>query len=128
MASKAVAAESVAAVFLLEPLQTSAAFKQYQKRPKSELSKLIFLMDRFKGSPAEVIYDGSHYDSELALKTAKAYIAKHYKKKQPAENWIREHAYRSYPGRKVIFFKTPDGTPRPLRDVLLEELAELPKS
>ncbi len=114
-------------VTVLEPLKTSAAFNQYQKRPKSELSKLIFLMDRFRGCPAEVIYNGSHYDSEFALKTAKAYMAKHYKKKQPAETWIRENAYRSEPGRQVILYKEPQGAPRPLRDVLLGELEELKK-
>jgi len=111
----------------LEPLKTSAAFSQYQKRPKTELSRLIFLMDRFKGCPAEVIYNGSHYDSEFALKTAKSYMAKHYKKKQAADVWIRENAYRSDPGRQVILYKEPNGEPRPLRDVLLEELEELKK-
>jgi len=112
---------------VLEPLKMSAAFRQYQKRPKTELSKLIFLMDRFKGCPAEVIYNGSHYDSEFALKQAKSYMAKHYKNKQPAETWIRENAYRSNPGRQVILYQEPKGQPKPLRDVLLEELEELKK-
>ena len=118
---------SALAVSALEPLKTSAAFSQYQKRPKTELSQLIFLMDRFKGCPAEVIYNGSHYDSEFALKTAKSYMAKHYKKKQSADVWIRENAYRSDPGRQVILYKEPNGDPRPLRDVLLEELEKLKK-
>lgn len=112
---------------LLGPLKASAAYSQYQKRPKTELSKLIFLMDRFRGCPAEVIYDGSHYDSEFALKNAKAYIAKHYKNKQPAEIWVRENAYRSDPGRQVILYKEPNANPKPLRDVLLAELEALKK-
>lgn len=114
--------------FFMEPLKSSPAYQQYQRRPKSELSKLLFLMDRFKGSPAEVVYDGSHYDSSFALKNAKAYIAKNYKKNQRAELWVREHAYRSDPGRQLILFKYPDGNTRPLRDVLLEELAGLEKA
>jgi len=115
------------AVSALGPLKTSAAFSQYQKRPKTELSKLIFLMDRFKGCPAEVIYDGQHYDSDFALKAAKSYKASHNKKKQAAEEWIRENAYRSDPGRQVILYKEPKREPRPLRDILLGELEALKK-
>ena len=113
---------------VLEPLKTSAAYQQYQRRPKTELSKLIFLMDRFKGYPAEVIYNGSYYDSDFALKNAKAYMAAHYKKKQAAEEWIRENAYRSDPGREVILYKEPNRAPKPLRDVLLEQLEALKKT
>lgn len=106
----------------LEPRGTSAAFNQYLRRPKTELSKLIFLMDRFKSSSAEVIYDGAHYDSEFALKAAKSYMAKHYHKNQEADAWIRENAYRSNPGRKVILYQERNGDAKPLRDVLLKEL------
>ena len=119
---------AAASVPVLEPLKTSAAYQQYQRRPKTELSKLIFLMDRFKGCPAEVIYNGSHYDSDFALKNAKAYMAVHYKKKQAAEEWIRENAYRSDPGREVILYKEPNRAPKPLRDVLLEQLEALKKT
>lgn len=104
----------------LQPYQESPAYKQYQKRPKSELSKLIYLMDRFKGSQYTVLFDGAEYDSLKALKYAKSYIAKHYQKEE-AENWLRDHAYRS-PSGKVIYLKTPEGKTEVLRDSLIQEL------
>lgn len=104
----------------IQPFQESAAYKQYQRRPKNELSKLIYLMDRYKGSSYTVLFDGAEYDSFKALKFAKSYIAKHYQK-EDAASWLKEHAYRS-PSGKVIYLKTPEGKTEILRDSLIQEL------
>jgi hypothetical protein len=104
----------------LPPFQETPAFKQFQQRPKNELSKIIYLMDRFKAAPLTVIYDRVEYDSNKALKYAKSYVAKHYKREE-AEAWIKEHAYRSLNG-SVIYVKYPDGQKLPLRDLLIQEL------
>ena len=107
----------------LPAFQDTPAYKQYQNRPKSEFSKILYLMDRFRKTPLMVIYDRVEYDSEVALKHAKAYVTKHYHKEDATE-WIRENAYRSTQGA-VIYVKYPDGDKRPLRDLLLEELQNL---
>jgi hypothetical protein len=108
---------------VLPPFQETPAYQQYQKRPKSELSKILYLMDRFKQAPVIVIYDRVEYESEIALKHAKSYVAKHYHRQDAAE-WIRENAYRSVNG-SVIYLKAPDGEKRVLRDVLIEELQKV---
>lgn len=116
--SAAMALEAV-----MPPFQETAAYQQYQKRPKSELSKLLYLMDRFKSSPLIVIYDRVEYESSVALKHAKSYVSKHYHR-EDAASWIRENAYRSS-GGGVIYVKYPDGKKRVLRDVLIEELQQV---
>lgn len=108
----------------LQPPQESPAFKQFQQRPKSELSKLLYLMDRFRNSEFKVVYNGTEYDSKFALKETKKYIAKNYKN-TPAENWIKTHAYRAQGGGDLIYLKDPTGKAYLLRDVLLEELLRL---
>ena len=115
---------SAAVVDALPPFQGTPAYKQYQKRPKSELSKILYLMDRFKAAPLIVIYDRSEYESDVALKYAKSYVAKHYHR-EDAQKWIQENAYRSLSGG-VIYIKFPDGERKLLRDVLIEELQKIP--
>ncbi len=107
----------------LSPYQESQAYKTYQRRPKTELSKLVYVMDRYKSSDYKVIFDKVEYDSLTALKYAKNYVAKHYKK-QNAEDWIKDHAYRS-PSGQVIYLKEPSGKTKNLRDALIEELQPL---
>ena len=108
----------------LQPPQESNAFKQFQQRPKSELSKLLYLMDRFRNSEFKVVYNGTEYDSKFALKETKKYIAKNYKN-TAAESWIKIHAYRAQGGGDLIYLKDPEGKVYLLRDVLLEELNQL---
>ena len=104
----------------LEPHQESYAYKQYSMRPKSELSKLSYLLDRYKGSAYKVIFDGSEYDSAKALRYAKGYLARHYRRENAVE-WLRVHAYRS-PAGQVIYLKSPEGETTILRDALIKEL------
>ncbi|MBU3759640.1 MAG: hypothetical protein FGM27_06890 [Candidatus Omnitrophica bacterium] len=108
----------------LSAIEDSQAFQRYSVRKKSELSRLLYLMDRFRGSGYKVIYDGLEYDSETAAQESRKFIAKNYKQ-EPAVDWIRENAYRSSPGGNVIQVKTPDGTILDLRDVLIDELESL---
>lgn len=108
----------------LTAIEDSQAFQRYSVRRKSELSKLLYLMDRFRGTGFKVIYDGLEYDSEQAAQESRKFIAKNYKQ-EPAVDWIRNYAYRSNPGGNVIQVKTPQGEIRTLRDVLIEELEAL---
>ncbi len=109
---------------VLVPVQESEAFKRYQNRKKSELSKLIYLMDRFRGTGYTVIYDGIEYTSDQAALESRKYIAKNYKQEE-ALSWVRNNAYRSSPGGNVIQVKTPQGEVQLLRDVLVSELEML---
>lgn len=107
----------------LQPFQETMAYQQYQKRPKSELSKILYLMDRFRKTQLKVIYDRVEYESDEALKHAKSYVAKHYHREKAAD-WIRDNAYRSHSG-SIIYVKFPDGNQRLLRDLLVEELQNI---
>lgn len=112
---------------LLGPLPSSKAFELYQKRPKSEFSKLLFLMDRFRHSEAKLVYDGREFEPREALKTVKSYIAKHYDRKTPAKNWVHEHAYRAEGSGNIIYLKFEGEDKQVLRDVLVAELEKLEK-
>ena len=108
---------------VLPPQVQSTAYQRYQNRPKNELSKLIYLMDRFKGTEYKVLYNQTEYDSETALQQAKNYIAKHYHQ-EDAIQWIQAHAYRSASG-EIIYLKSTDGKTEILRDALTHELKTL---
>lgn len=110
--------------FALEPLQESAAYKKYQNRTPTELSKLIFLLDRFNTTETEIQIDGNIYTSEKAFPFGKSYLAKNYKKEEAA-NWLREHCYRTKDSNKVIYLRAGDEKFRPFRDVMIEELDKL---
>lgn len=114
------AAAASADMEALAPHAESYAYKQYQLRPKSELSKIYYLMDRYQGSKFKVIYDGAEYDSGKALSYAKSYVKKHYKKEE-AREWVKMHSTRSASGR-AIYLKSPDGKTTLLRDELMKEL------
>ena len=105
----------------LGAFQDSNAFKQYETRPRTELSKLIYLLDRFNAPGVEIKIDGNVYSTDKAFPYSKGYLAKNYKK-ETAEAWIRTHCYRSMDGNKVIYMRVGGGDFRPLRDMLIEEL------
>jgi len=110
-----------------EPLRSpkeSQAYQRYHLRPKTELSRLLYLMDRFVGTPIQVIYNGNAYDADRAVKYARGYIARHYQNEN-VELWIQRNTYRSNPEGRIIYFRYPDGSRRPARDALLEELDKL---
>lgn len=108
----------------LPPIQESFAFKQYAFRKPNELSKILYLLDRFKNADYRVLYNGMEYDAVTALKYARQYVSRNYRQEN-ALAWIRSNAYRSNPEASIIYLKLPDLTTRELRDVLLEELREL---
>lgn len=104
-------------------LTITSAYQQYSLRPKSELSKLIFLIDLYRNSDVQVVYDGVENTSEVALGYARKYISDNYRKEN-AEAWIKEHAYRAKSGQ-IIYVKLVSGQVVPLRDLLLEQLHRL---
>ena len=103
----------------------SAAYELYIKRPRTELSKLLYLKDVLQRSDYDVIYNGKTYDPDAIASLISMYVRVNYKKEK-AENWITKHAYRSLSKGQVIYLRDPHGKRFILKDVLLQELRTLP--
>ena len=110
----------------LPPLSESPAFQQFSKQPKSELSKLIFLLNRFKESRVTVFYDKHQYTAAEASKIAKDYLVRHYHK-EPAEYWIRNYLHKTPKGNEILV-KGTDADIRHALDLALQELKTLEAS
>ena len=108
----------------LPPIEESRAFQKYKKRVKTELSRLIYLLDRFNTSDIEIKIDGNTYRSELAFPFAKAFLAVYYKKEK-AELWIQKYCYRSPFTNEIMLGCVKDEKCIPGRDLLLNELEVL---
>jgi len=111
----------------LPPVRESEAFQQYKKRTPSELSRILYLIERFKGTTTEVLYDGTFYKSDVAVPIARWFLAVNYKK-QTAEQWVKQYCTSTIFYGNPIRVKLPDSTFRTSRDLLLEELADLKKT
>lgn len=111
----------------LQPIEQSGPYKKLLLRPKTEISKLSFLIDRFREMNVTVIYEGHQYDAEKAAQYAKKFLQENYKSKGggAAEKWVKEYCYRSEPSNAVIVFRYADKTEKPARDVMLAELEKL---
>jgi len=118
---------SASAFAALPPLSESQAFARYKKRIKTELSKLIYLLDRFNDPQMEIKIDGNTYRSEMAFPFAKAFLALNYRKEK-AEVWIQKYCYRSPFANQVMLGCLKDEKCMPGRDLLLAELKELRKA
>lgn len=108
----------------LQPLLESQAYKQYRNRPVSELSKIIYLIDRFMNSDIEVLYDGHYFKAQFAGRVARWFLAAHYRKEK-AEQWIMRWCNTTVPAGNLIWVKLPDGSFVLSREILLEELKKL---
>lgn len=108
----------------LPPIEESEALRRYLRRPKTELTRLLYLADRFLNTEFQVIYNGRPYDSNTAVKYARSYLFKNHKKEK-AESWIKVHAHRAGNAGEIIYVKYPSGAKRPAREFLLEELQSL---
>lgn len=108
----------------LPPVRESEAYRLYKKRPPSELSRIIYLIDRCKGTELQVLYDGSFYTAEIAVPIARWFLSVYYRR-QTAEQWVKQYCTSTIPYGNPIRVKLPDNTFRLSRDFLLEDLAAL---
>ena len=108
----------------LPPMQESQAYQSFLRRSPSELSKLLYLIDRFKDSTIKVRFNGTEYDASLAATTARLYLSRFYRNEKAYE-WVTRRCTQSPLGDDPIFFRYPDGRSRLARKVLLEELQQL---
>lgn len=105
------------------PMQESMAYKQYCTRPVSELSKLIYLIDRFGNTEVQILYDGHYFSAPFAARVARWFLARHYRK-ETADKWIMRWCNTSIMGN-LIWAKLPDGRFVLSREILFEELGNL---
>lgn len=117
---------SATAFAALQPIGESQAFESYKKRIKTELSQLIYLLDRFNVPEMEIKIDGNTYQAEKAFPFAKAFLAVYYRKEK-AEVWIQKYCYRSPFTNQVMLGCMKDEKCISGRDLLLKELKELRK-
>lgn len=122
-----ITAFAVPSAYAFGPAADSNAFKQYQKRPKNDLSKLIYLLDRYNAPGVQIRISGNLYDSAQAFPYSKGYLAKNYKTGENAEAWLRKHCYRSLSTNDIIYMRVDGGDFRPARDVLIDELKSIEK-
>jgi hypothetical protein len=103
----------------------SRAFQHFQSRPVSELSKLLYLVDRLGEKEVEIIYEKKSYPSHFVRPVARWYVSQHYNKKDSAKDWLSKWCYRSIGSGEPVWVKNQNGSLRAARDILLEELGHL---
>lgn len=108
----------------LSPLEDSEAYKQYKLRPQSDFSKMLYLIDRFKESNFEVLYEGHYFGSVFAANFSRWFLSKNYKN-EPLDEFIMSWCNRTFLKKELIWIKLPDGAFRLGREVLQEELKNL---
>lgn len=108
----------------LPPIRESGAYQQFAKRTYSELSKLLYLIDRYKDTAILVIYDGAPYDTAICLRVVRWFLPRYYHNER-AEEWVKRYCSTSILFGNPIFVKLPDGTRVLATNFLLEELRTL---
>ena len=110
---------------ILSRIPQSRALEQYRNRPVNELSKLIYLIDRFSEANATILYDGHQYRAALIAPLARLYLLKNYHG-ETARDWVRKRCYRSWRAGELIWGRVVYGQEfRPAHDILFEELDAL---
>ncbi|PIW63311.1 MAG: hypothetical protein COW12_10895 [Candidatus Omnitrophica bacterium CG12_big_fil_rev_8_21_14_0_65_45_16] len=111
----------------LAPMETSAAYQQFMRRPTTELSKLIYLIDRFRPAKLEILYGTQYYDTSFAAPFVRAFLATHYKN-ETAQYWVLHWCSTAIPFGNTIWVRFPNGENYEARKILLDELAALEES
>lgn len=99
-------------------------YTEVAEQPQEQIPALFKALDVYKNKDYKVIYDGHEYNVSIAFAKAKQYINNHYKNEE-LEPWLKTHLYRSKSGGQIIYMKYPNGSLRPLRDVIVETLHTL---
>jgi len=108
----------------LPPQTESIAYEQFAERPFNDLSVLIYLIDRFKESRLEIIYDGHYFPAPMASLVAKWFLGVQYRGETPRE-WILKWCTRTVPKGTVIWVRDEKGNFKHSHDILYEELKQL---
>ncbi|MBI3314128.1 MAG: hypothetical protein HYZ83_07835 [Candidatus Omnitrophica bacterium] len=106
------------------PTKDSQAYTEFIKRPVSEHSKLLYLIDRFGDADVQIVYDGHYFSAPFAARVARWFISRNYKK-EPAQKWIMRWCNTTIARGNLIWVKLPNEKFRLAREVLVEELKSL---
>jgi hypothetical protein len=108
----------------LGPIKESHAYKQYIMRPNSDLSKLIYLIDRFGSIDGDILYDGVHYRTGWVANFARIFLTTSYHN-ETSKDWIMKWCNRSIMKGELIWAQFPNKKVQLSREVLLNELSAL---
>ena len=108
----------------LPPLEESPAYQRFLRGPRTEMAKLLFILDRFHNTDYTVTFNGATYDANTAVRFGRDYLRKFYGGEK-ADEWLKIHAYHAGPDGRLIYIKSPSGEWRPMAEVFLEELEAL---
>lgn len=106
------------------PVLESKAYQQFKTRPVSDLSRIIYLIDRFSGTKIEIVYNGRYYKAAFVASLAKFFLTQNYKK-ETVDEWIMKWCNVSIPSGNLIWVRFPDNKFKLSRDVLKGETAAL---
>lgn len=107
---------------LLE-IQESKAYRKFENRPPTDLSKILYLIERFEATDMEVNYSGHYYKAHAAALIARFFLATHYKK-ETVSAWVILWCHRSIDGQ-LIYVRYPNGKFSLSRDILIREWKNL---
>jgi hypothetical protein len=120
-------AQAIPMIPELPAMQESMAFKRFKQSP-SELSKLFYLVERFKHLNAEIEYGSRRYKIKEISALVQGYIFAKFDRKQTARDWVVANVSYTRTKRTPIFVRLKDGTCHRAVDVLLKELEALDKT
>ncbi len=121
-------AKVLAVQFGLPSLDQSIAYQGLLQRPITEVSKINYLIERFKDSNAEIDYGGHYYNPKDISRFVQMFIVLHYDEHETARDWILKYANRSIPKGEPIWIRLSNGRFCQSKDVLMGELDDLEKA
>ncbi len=105
-------------------IRESKAYQKFARRPLTDFSKILYLIDRYGDSQIQIVYDNQTYTAPFATTVARWFLARNYKKQTPSQ-WINQWCHTSVMSGHPIYVKLPNGEFRLAKEVLLEEQAAL---
>jgi len=111
----------------LPPFEQSEAYQQYLKKPQDNLSKLLCGLNYFRTAPVMIRFDDVDYSAQFCYPLGLAYLLTHYHDEEPVR-WIKKNCYRSPTADKIMYFKFPDGSYRPIREIFINTYQQLEKA
>lgn len=105
-------------------VETSRAFQQFKTRPDNNLSRLIYLIDRFGDFDILIRYDNYDYNAQFAARIARWFLTRRYNG-EGVDKWIMQWCNTSIGTGALIWVKLPDGSFRLAREILFEEIRAL---
>ena len=104
-------------------LHESRAYQTLIRRPITDRTKIMYLMDRFSEANIQIIYDGYYFNAVVASGIARWFFARNYRG-ETSKQWIMRWCNKSING-EFIRVKLPDGTFKLAREILLDEIKSL---